>query len=618
MLERMVHRGPDDQGTFLHGTASIGMRRLSIIDLETGHQPIGNEDGTIQCVLNGEIYNYVELRRDLEARGHTLRTRSDTEAIVHLYEEEGAGFLHHLRGMFAIALLDRRKEELLLARDRLGIKPLVYAEPPGGGLVFASEIDALLASDLLAREPDPVALEQLLSLGYAVAPRTAFRAIRRLPPAHLLRVHRGGTELRRYWSAPRVAPVSISAGEAAERFLSRLRESVRLRLRSDVPVGAFLSGGLDSSLLVAVAAGESGEPLRTFTIGFPGSPQDESRWALRVAERYGTRHRNLIVDRTDAAAVLEDLVARHGEPFGDPSAIPTWYLCKMAAGEVRVALGGDGGDELLAGYTRYQGERFARWWGRIPRPLSALVRSLAPAEGRVARVLRASERDAIGRYLCKSRFLPPSYWEGLYHPAWREGRSAAPGSGTERGAVGGEARAATSLRAEAAEAAREAEAEIAAILEAAREMDWVGQMGACDLGFYLPNDMLFKVDAASMAHSLEVRLPYLDHLLVEECARLPGRLKLRGWTRKWLMRRVARAFLPADLIARRKQGFIPPLERWFASGLRRTARDRLLAPGGAGGRILDAGALSAWLERDPPAQALWSALLLDAWTRRYL
>jgi asparagine synthase (glutamine-hydrolysing) len=564
MTESLIHRGPDDDGFFVANGVGLGMRRLSIIDVAGGRQPIANEDGRIQVVFNGEIYNYPELRRGLVRRGHVFRTNSDTEVIAHLYEEKGVDAFADLRGMFGIALWDQQDHRLVLARDRLGKKPLFYARR-GHALLFGSEIKAIVAADPRLAEPDNDALAPYFQFGFVPEPRTMFRHVRKLPAAHWLAYEGGDTTVAPYWRL-RIAHDEAPRRHAqvVEELDALLDESVRIRLMSDVPLGIFLSGGLDSSAIVAYAHRAGLRPIKTFTIGFDRPQWDESADAAHVAAHFGTDHHVLVLRERDLVLSLPDTlftIIRHiDEPFGDSSALPTYHVSKLAREHVTVILGGDGGDELFAGYTAYQGLRFAQLYQRVPRWLGrpylpAIVQRAAgwlPAGRRygalrAAKVLRDSELPFARRYFVKSSMCRLDRLRQLLTPD------------------------------AAARLLRPAETFVAEDLHAVLRSDLpeVSRAGYLDLRLTLLDDMLVKVDRMSMAHSLEVRSPLLDHRLVEFVACLPPSLKLRGWQTKAILRDTLRGALPPATLRKRKQGFAVPLREWLRHGLHDVVGDFL-------------------------------------------
>jgi asparagine synthase (glutamine-hydrolysing) len=543
MSELLVHRGPDSGGEHVDGGIALAARRLSIIDLEHGDQPIANEDGSCVVVQNGEIYNYPELRRELERAGHELRTRCDTEALVHLYEEHGPGFAERLRGMFAAAIWDAPRRRLVLARDRYGIKPLYYRHV-GGELRFASELRALPRGEV-----DLDALEAFLAFNSIPAPYSIFRDVRKLPAGHVLVWEDGEVSLERYARPGPAAEDELRTGDEAEiveELRARLRDSVRAHLLSDVPVGVLLSGGVDSAVLAALAAQETPEPVHTFTIGFAERSFDERDDARLVAERYGTAHHELLV-RPEPELLLRALAEAFDEPFADSSALPTYLVSQLAAEHVKVALSGEGGDELFGGYYTYVADLTADHLA----PLARLVRPLVEA-------LPASTRKASLDYKAK-RFVRAAHLPPLErHHGWKEIFSA-------------EARAELTGRHAAfdpVDVYRARYAETAGAPELARLQD-------VDFGVYLVDDLLVKTDRASMAHSLEARVPFLDPLVTNLAFTLPTRLKVRGLAKKVLLRKAAEPLLPAEVVHGRKRGFSIPAAAWLRGELEPFARTTL-------------------------------------------
>jgi asparagine synthase (glutamine-hydrolysing) len=609
MTAALRHRGPDEDGFYRGDERSgpapvaLGVRRLSIIDLQTGSQPLANEDGTVWIVFNGEIYNYVELRRDLERR-HTFRTQSDTEVLVHLYEEHGAGLVRHLRGMFGFALWDTRRQRLLLARDRLGKKPLYYAHQ-AGRLLFGSEIKAILAADLFTPTPDPTAIYQYLCFGFVAHPRTAYREVLVLPPAHTLEIGADGrAELRRYWHLPGQAAGAPRREEVLERTRELLTESVRLRLRSDVPVGVFLSGGIDSGLITAAASRQSAEPLRTFSVGFSGQ-FDELPHARLVAERYGTRHTEIPVDLAAEVRrpeeLLDRLVRTYDQPFADSSAIPSMIVAREARKHVKVVLNGDGGDEAFAGYRRYAAAVLAEWMTTTLGPVAPLAARMAPAprrrRGAVGFTLRLLEGVALPT---RERYIR---WSGLFTDA--EARAVCQPELLE--GVEESARAIVDRRVEAC-------------------LGWgvrepAALMMAADTTHVLPDDFLVKMDVATMASSVEARSPMLDHVLVEFAAGLPDRVRASAFQTKPLLRDLARDWLPAEVARAPKRGFEVPMAAWLRDELRPFVRAVLLTNDARLNAYVRPAAVARLVsdhleERRDHASRLWALLVLEFWLRR--
>lgn len=604
MNDTLIHRGPDAEGIWTNGPIGLSQRRLAIVDLSpTGEQPMCNEDGTVWITYNGEIYNHPQLRPELEARGHHYRGTSDTETILHLYEEYGRDCVKHLRGMFALALWDARTQTLLLARDRFGKKPLLYAET-ADGLVFASELKALLQDETVSRDLDETALHHYLSFGFIPAPQSAFRQIRKLPPAHTLTWQAGNVTIERYWSLPFGPKQQISEAEAAEQTLALLRDAVRVRLMSDVPLGAFLSGGIDSSAVVALMAEAMSEPVKTFSIGFDDQSFDETPFARQVAQTFATDHHEFRVN-PDAVGVLPELVWGYGEPFADSSALPSYYVAKMTRQHVTVALNGDGGDELFAGYERYVAEGLSSRYGALPGwlrrgVLTPLAQALPEPAGRKNPVRRvknfvlAQNAPPEQRYLRWLTLIDNGTKQRLYTPAFAE-RMATVNSLTRLqlppdGAV------------------------------AAAGLDRLLQT---DMAAYLPDDLLVKVDITTMLHSLEGRSPFLDHHLAEFAARLPVEFKLRGRTGKYILRRALASILPSAILHRDKRGFAVPIDRWFRQELRTVIYDVLLDPRTLARGLFRPEALQTMLEEHTSGRVnhryrLWTLLMLELWFRTYV
>ena len=557
MTDALWHRGPDDEGFLVQRSVGLGMRRLSIIDVEGGRQPIHNEDKSVWVVFNGEIYNHDELRDDLQAMGHTFYTRSDTEVVVHLYEEYGEAGVDRLRGMFAYALWDEKRSRLILARDRLGIKPLYYARFEGR-LLFASELKAFYRVPGFPRELNAASVQRFLAYLYVPGPETIWRHIVELPPAHYLVYEQDRVTEHRYWSLAYRSEAQVSAGEWRERFLSQFTNSVKSHLMSEVPLGAFLSGGIDSSAMVGIMARESGARVKTFSIGYEGrgSFQDERRYARTVAERFGTEHREFVVS-PDIAALVPQLVAALEQPFADSSAIPNYYISKLTRQHVTVALSGLGGDEIGGGYQRYLGMLWSERYRRLPpmlrpRALERAVTWLPDGESgrrwvdRAKRFLATSGMNSGECYAAMVTTFSAAQRQRLLMPEF-----------LERPSLGA------------------AESLVTDVFEAAEARGAVDAAMRADLNLYLPGDLLTLADRISMRHSLEVRVPFLDHPLVELMARVPRRLKLSGWSTKVLMREAFGELLPASILNRRKVGFSVPLALWLRTDLRDTMLDIL-------------------------------------------
>jgi asparagine synthase (glutamine-hydrolysing) len=595
MNETLVHRGPDSDGSLIDGAAGLAMRRLSIIDLAGGDQPIANEDGRIQVIQNGEIYNYRELMEGLRGRGHTFSSNSDTEVLVHLYEERGPAFVEVLRGMFAIAIWDARQGRLVLARDRFGIKPLYY-RVAHGQISFASELKALLRQPGFSREIDPAALEAFLAFNSIPAPLTIFTEARKLPAGHTLVAESGDVEISRY-----ARPAPVAAGDVrtdsdevlADELRERLRDSVRAHLVSDVPVGVLLSGGIDSSLLTALAAAESGYRVSTFSIGFEESSFDELGQARLVAERYGTDHHELIL-RPDAVDLLPRLVEAFDEPFGDSSALPTYLVSQLASGTVKVVLSGEGGDELFGGYYTYVADRLAPRVGRAAPFLRPLVELLPSSSEKVS-------FDYKAKRFVRAAHLPPverhHAWKEIFSPDAQEQLLS------------------SSRTTDPLDVYRARYAETEGAEELARLQD-------LDLGIYLVDDLLVKTDRASMAHSLETRVPFLDPAVAELALALETRKKVRGFSKKRLLRRAAAPLIPREIIRGRKQGFSIPVAAWLRGDLASFARDVLARETIERQGYLDAGAVTRMLDehisgKEDLSRQIWGLLSFTLWFDRY-
>ena len=596
MSGRLVHRGPDDDGAFARGPVALAARRLSIIDLDHGHQPIANEDGSVTVVQNGEIYNYRELKRELEGQGHRFASDCDTEVLVHLYEEHGDAFLERLRGMFAIALWDEREGRLLLARDRFGIKPLYYRHVDGE-LSFASELKAMLEQPGFSRAIDPEAMAAYLAFNSIPAPLTIFAEARKLAPGHLLSWRRGQIQQRRF-ARPGPVPGAEERGGSASELAAELREvlrgSIRAHLVADVPVGVLLSGGVDSGGITALAAAETSAPLQTFSIGFEESGFDELSRARLVAERFATDHHELIV-RPDAIELLPKLVEAFDEPFGDSSALPTYLVSELAAGGVKVALSGEGGDALFGGYYTYVADLLAPRLGRLATLASPLIEALPSADGRVG-------FDYKAKRFARAASLPPLE----RHHGWKEIFSAE----RRRALLGTGAPNWDPL-----DLYRRRYAETAGAAPLARMQD-------VDLGIYLVDDLLVKTDRLSMAHSLELRVPFLDREVAEFAFSLPTRHKVRGLAKKRLLRQALAPLLPREIVHGRKQGFSIPIAAWLRGPLESFARETLAPATLERQGCLDPASVAPLLDRHCSGQEdlsrqLWGLIAFTLWFDRY-
>ena len=624
LLERMnaaiTHRGPDSDGFHYDESVALAMRRLAIVDLSTGDQPMTNEEGTVWLVFNGEIFNFPDLRPKLEALGHEFQTNSDTEAIVHLYEEYGLNCVDHLRGQFAIAIWDSLKQRLLLARDRTGQKPLYYTFsapvqwgeqfrlPENGAFYFGSEINTLLEAPI-ERRVNLKAIDHYLTLMYVPDPWTAFEGIYKLPPGHRMVLdfsERRQATIERYWDLPFEPKWEGSPRQLRQELRDEITAAVEMRLMSDVPLGAHLSGGIDSSIVVGLMARMMDQPVKTFSIGFPESRYDETRYAQDISQRFGTEHREFVM-QADTMAILPEMVRHFGEPFADPAALPTWYLAEMTREHVTVALNGDGGDEAFAGYQRYFGDRYVDIYRLIPGPLRRhVLRPLIdrlptqadrPMEQSYTAALRGLARGAEVSHAASKVRWSTHFQEDekrrLYNPdmlAGVNGRSSA------------------DLLTES--------------FYQAQARHRIDRTLYADLHHYLPGALLPKVDRMTMAHSLEARSPFLDHKVLELAARLPVSWKVRGQTTKWILRDLFRDLLPDDIITRNKSGFSVPLGPWFAGSLRGPALELL---SGAESRLAQyflQAPIQQLLDENHQGQQnhgkrIWTLLNLEMWLREY-
>jgi asparagine synthase (glutamine-hydrolysing) len=596
MCEAIVHRGPDDEGILIKAGVGLGMRRLSIIDIAGGHQPVCNEDKSVWIVFNGEIYNFLELRQELELRGHRFSTRSDTETIVHLYEEHGADCVDKLRGMFAFALYDESKSKLLLARDRLGKKPLHYALQ-NGTLLFASEIKAIVAVRPDLARVNHHALLQYMYFGYVPDPATAFEPIHKLPPGHLLEFEKGEIKIRQYWDLPQYGTHDpASEEELLEELEHKLAEAVRIRLISDVPLGAMLSGGTDSSTIVALMARATSQPVKTFSIGFRQADFNEAPYARLVAQKFGTDHHELIVE-PDLVDTMMQLTEHLEEPFGDSSMLPTYFISCLARKHVKVALSGDGGDEAFAGYDRYRIHLEDRSFGWVPDWAWRFYRE--QVHPRVPYAMP-------GRNLAYSIALPwqERYTEGVSFQAFqREMDILSPEFASLNGAP------LSSFR---------------EYLDQAPAHDPLSRVLYLDTKTYLPGDILTKLDRMSMATSLEARVPMLDHVFLEWVTALTPRWKMRKGSQKFILRKLAaRVGVPSEVLDRPKQGFALPLGHWMRDELKELVQSTLLES-----RTLQRGYFNPtgvrrlleehFQERRDHSARLWRLLIFELWHRNYL
>lgn len=590
----MLRRGPDEDGFYVGDGVGLGMRRLSIIDVETGRQPLHNEDGTLQVILNGEIYNYRELRRELEEHGHRFYSHADTEVLVHLYEEHGDDCVQRLRGMFTFALWDEKRQRLLLARDRLGIKPLYYTEA-GGRFAFASELKVLLQLPEVPRELNWGAVGHLFAALSTPAAESILAGVHKLEPAHRLVLERGGRpRVSRYWDVNFEPDYGRNEAYFAEALRALLEESVALHMVSDVPVGAFLSGGLDSSTVTALMARQSSRAVKTFSIGFQEQAYDEAPYARRVAGQFGTEHFELTL-HPDIERSLNDIIWCLDEPFGDSSAIPTYMVSKLAAEEVKVVLSGDGGDELFAGYDKYQVEARERRYESVPLPLRRLmgyVGDRLPEGTKGRNFLRHFSLSGAERYLDAVTLFRQDQRQRLF---------------------AGEA----ARMILAADPWREAGA-----FFADQRGDWLSALQHWDIKSYLPLDILTKVDRMSMAHSLETRVPLLDHKLVEFAATIPPEFRLREGESKSIFKRAMRGTLPDEIIDRPKHGFAVPLGAWFRGKLTGFVQDLLLSETSRERGIFSPDYIMQLLAMHRRGRQydlhLWTMICFELWCRTFL
>ena len=617
MMDRIVHRGPDDAGVYRDNHAALGFRRLSIIDLAGGHQPLSNEDGTIWTVFNGEIYNYPALRRRLEAKGHTLRSQSDTETLVHLYEDEGTGMFRLLRGMFALAIWDANRQTLVLARDRMGQKPLVYRQH-GGRLTFASELKALMAlpeADV-PRRIDPLALDQYLCYGYVPAPRTILEGTRKLPPAHFAVWHDGTLAIERYWNPNWNAERDRRVEEDVEELRATLGDAVREQMIADVPLGAFLSGGIDSTVIVGLMQQASSRPVKTFAIGFPDPKYDETQYAELAARHLGTEHQTFMVE-PKAWETLPELSWHFDEPFADSSALPTWYVSRETRRSVTVALTGDAGDELFGGYDRYRALALTELFQRIPegprRVLGGTMVRVLPRSTRSKSRLRKLQRlleninePAEARYLGWMTTFDEAGRLLLYSDDQLDALASAASTLDDP-----------------------SKADPAALLgtafAAAARRDRVTRAMVADILTYLPGDLLVKVNLASMAHSLECRGPFLDHRVIELAAAMPldRKIGFRTGRSKVVLKRAFADLLPPPIKTRSKMGFGVPISRWFRDELKDELRGVLLDPACLNRGLFRPETIRQLIEehiegRREHSFRLWALLMLELWFRKHL
>ncbi|MDD5132684.1 MAG: asparagine synthase (glutamine-hydrolyzing) [bacterium] len=604
MCQALVHRGPDDRGSHISGPIGLGHRRLSIIDLQTGQQPIYNEDKSVVVIFNGEIYNFPELRQQLSAKGHCFYTQTDTEVVAHLYEEYGRDCVKHLRGMFAFAVWDEKNRKLLLARDRVGKKPLVYAIR-NGALVFASELKALLAWPGFQPGIDPEAIHYFITYQYVPSPLTIFKEIRKLPPASILECSADGKiEIYRYWDLDFRPKIKVNETEAAELVREKLTAAVKMRLLSDVPLGAFLSGGLDSSIIVGLMSCLSSQPVKTFSIGFEEDDFSEIGYACLVAKHFKTQHQEFIV-KPNTIEILPKLVWHYNEPFGDSSALPSYYVARETKRFVTVALNGDGGDENFAGYLRYRANMLAARLDFL-KPLLAnsalqkVIGSLPHREHQKNR-LRAFKRFALAlgetparRNIAWHCIFDQQYQSQLYSDSFKQ-----------------------------TVAATDSYQYLTAVFNQARAGNFLEQLLYTDIMTYLPEDLLVKMDIACMANSLEARSPFLDHEFMELAASLPAQMKLKGQQSKYILKKAFAPILPPEILKRGKMGFGVPIEKWFRRELKDYVRDILLSQRSSQRGYFRREFVEKLIQQHAAGKMnhgyrLWSLLNLELWHRIFI
>ena len=605
MASVINHRGPDDEGIYVKNNVGLAHKRLSILDLSpAGHQPMSNEDGSIWIVFNGEIYNFLDLRDNLQKKGHTFRSRTDTETIIHLYEEKGVECVHDLRGMFAFAIWDENKKRLFCARDRAGKKPFVYAHTEDG-LIFASELKSLLKDPALKRNLNHTAIHNYLTYQYVPSPMSIFTSVKKLPPAHILIYEGGNLKIKSYWNLSYQNKLQLSSVEEyGEQFRDLFEEAVKIRLRSDVPLGAFLSGGVDSSLVVAVMSRLMDQPVKTFSIGFEEEAYDEVAFARLIAEKYETDHHEFIV-KPDAVSILPQIVWHYNEPFADSSAIPTFYVSKMTRDFVTVALNGDGGDESFAGYERYLADKLADYYRRVP-PfmregiIRRIVDKLPHSTNRrnffrrLKRFVKGISEPPERRYVRWICFFDNEMKGDLYTPSFKDLN-------------------------------REYDSVDLTVkwYERADAEQFLDRTLFVDVMSYLPEDLLVKVDIASMAHSLEARSPFLDHKVMEFAASLPPNLKLRGMETKFLLKHTLSDIVPKEILQRKKMGFGVPLDVWFRNDLKEMAYDVLLDQKSIERGYFRKEYVSKMLDEHVSKQydhsyRIWALLFLELWHKMFV
>lgn len=603
MTTAMAHRGPDGHGTYFDKIVGLGHRRLSIIDVEGGSQPVANEDRKLQVVFNGEIYNFIELREELQAAGHSFRTKSDTEVIVHAYEQWGKECVQRFNGMFAFALWDARRRELFLARDHLGIKPLYYIDQ-GDKISFASEIKALLQDTSLSREVDVEALSELFTFRYVPSPRTMIKGIRKLPPGHRMTISSRGLEIERFWGwAPNIRE-DCDEEALIEEYRFLLEDAVRLQLRSDVPLGLFLSSGIDSGCILSIMSKYSSEPVRAFTIGFEGGEKtNEIEDARRMAEMFGAVHHPMIITADDYQKYYERYLWDIEEPLGNESAAAFYFVSKIASAEVKVALTGQGADEPWAGYDRHLGVKLSTFYSRLPLAITQRLAPLlakVPGAGRFERLKRGieslAEPDMLTRFAKVYSFFSHDMKQELFKESLKVQLTA------------GGYRPKEALR---------------HLQEAVQHLDPLSQMLYVDTRAALPDDLLMVGDKTSMANSIEARVPYLDYRVVEFIENLPSRFKLNGLTGKYLHKKALAKWLPRDVIYRKKKGFINPVENWFRTSLRPFVEECLLSESSAIARYFNQQYIRKMLDADRSGEEqlrrhIYLLVSFEQWHRTFI
>ena len=601
MTDSIGHRGPDGVGYFVHNEVGLGHRRLSIIDVEGGAQPIGNEDGTVQVVFNGEIYNFIELRKELLSFGHVFKTRSDTEVIVHAYEQWGMDFVNRLNGMFAFALFDLSKKKLLLARDHLGIKPLYYTTV-GSQFLFASEIKSLMQHPKFRREVDREALAELFTFRYVPSPKSLMKDVFKLPPGHLMVVSGRGVEVHRFWTQVPCLRVGAKEGDLIEEYQELLEDVVRMQLRSDVPLGLFLSSGIDSGVLLALMSSRSERPVEAFTIDFEdGQETNESSDAARVARRFGANHHCMRVTSVDYANYFDRYMRDIEEPVGHEAAPAFYFLSKLASGNVKVALTGQGADEPWAGYGRYVGVKLSTMYSRLPTALTQalaaiILRMPLPSERLKRGAVALGERDLLTRFVKIYSFFSGEMKAQLYKDALRSDLLAAPNA--------------------PADAIRHLQQQVA-------HLDPLSQILYIDTRTNLPDDLLMVGDKTSMANSIEVRVPFLDRRLVEFIESLPPGLKLRGMTGKYLHKKALLKWLPNEDVYRPKKGFANPIAKWLRTSMRPLIEDCLLSRDSMIASYFDQAFIRRIVDADRQGREnftrqIYLLLSLELWHRSFL